>query len=63
MSFVVTGATGPFGRHVVETLLDRGVPAGTIVAGGRQVERLADLAGRGVRTVRLDYDGTGRRRG
>lgn len=56
MSLVVTGATGPFGRHVVESLLARGVPAGTLVAGGRRVDTLADLAAQGVRTVRLDYD-------
>ena len=56
MSYVVTGATGHLGRLVVEALLERGVPAEQVVAGGRAVGRLADLAERGVRTARLDYD-------
>jgi NAD(P)H dehydrogenase (quinone) len=56
MSIVVTGATGHLGRLVVEELLTRGVPAEEIVAGGRRVEELTGLAGRGVRVARLDYD-------
>ncbi len=56
MSIVVTGATGPFGHHAVEALLARGVPAGEIVAGGRSLDKVADLAERGVRTARVDYD-------
>lgn len=56
MSIVVTGATGHLGRSVVEELLGRGVPAEQVVAGGRALDRVADLADRGVRTVRLDYD-------
>lgn len=56
MSVVVTGATGQLGRLVVEDLLDRGVPADQIVAGGRQVEKLADLAERGVVVKRIDFD-------
>ena len=55
MSVVVTGATGPFGRHVVEHLLASGTPAADVVAAGRRVERLADLAERGVRTAAIDY--------
>jgi NAD(P)H dehydrogenase (quinone) len=43
MTIVVTGATGHLGRHVVETLLARGVPASEIVATGRHVEKIADL--------------------
>jgi NAD(P)H dehydrogenase (quinone) len=43
MTIVVTGATGHLGRHVVESLLARGVPAAEIVATGRQVEKIADL--------------------
>ncbi|HWS58686.1 MAG TPA: NmrA family NAD(P)-binding protein, partial [Actinotalea sp.] len=54
MSIVVTGATGQLGRLVVEDLLAHGVPAAEIVAAGRRVERLADLAGRGVRVVPID---------
>ncbi len=54
MSVVVTGATGPFGRHVVEGLLAAGVT--DVLAGGRRLERAADLAERGARVVELDYD-------
>ena len=55
MSIVITGATGQLGRHVVEGLLERNVPAGEVVATGRSVEKLAGLAGRGVQVKALDY--------
>jgi NAD(P)H dehydrogenase (quinone) len=55
MSIVVTGATGHLGRLVVEALLDRGVPAGEIVAAGRDTGRIADLADRGVVVRRIDF--------
>jgi NAD(P)H dehydrogenase (quinone) len=55
MSIVVTGATGHLGRLVVESLLERGVPAGEVVAVGRSVEKIADLAERGVDVRRADY--------
>jgi NAD(P)H dehydrogenase (quinone) len=53
MTIVVTGATGPFGRHAVEALLRRGVPADQILATGRSLDKAADL---GVRTQRADYN-------
>ncbi|MFG3686014.1 SDR family oxidoreductase [Micromonospora sp. NPDC047740] len=56
MSIVVTGATGHLGRLIVQSLLDRGVPADQIVAAGRDVDRLAGLAGRGLVTQQVDYD-------
>lgn len=56
MAIVVTGVTGPFGRKVVEHLLARGVDPGEILATARRPEALADLAERGVRTARLDYE-------
>ena len=56
MSIVVTGATGHLGRLVVEELLERGVPAEDVVAVGRAVGRVEDLAARGVRTARVDLD-------
>lgn len=56
MSTVVTGATGQLGRLVVEDLLERGIPASEIIATGRAVERLDDLAARGVTVRRLDFD-------
>lgn len=59
MSIVVTGATGQLGRHVLEALLERGVPAGDIVAAGRSVEKLADFAERGIRVQSMDYADAG----
>jgi len=56
MSVVVTGATGHLGHLVVEELLERGVPAEQVLATGRRVERLEDLAARGVRTAHVDHD-------
>jgi NAD(P)H dehydrogenase (quinone) len=53
MTVVVTGATGQFGRHAVEALLRRGVPADRIVATGRQIDKIKHL---GVRTERADYE-------
>ncbi|BCW17854.1 NAD(P)-dependent oxidoreductase [Arthrobacter sp. NtRootA9] len=55
MSIVVTGATGHLGRHVLEALLERNVPASGIVAAGRSVDKLADFAAKGVRVVSIDY--------
>jgi NAD(P)H dehydrogenase (quinone) len=55
MTIVITGATGQLGRHVVEALLERKVPAQEIVATGRSVEKIADLAERGVQVKSMDY--------
>lgn len=56
MTIVITGATGKLGRHVLDVLLERDVPAGEIVAAGRSVEKLNDYADRGVKVVAMDYD-------
>jgi len=56
MSFVITGATGHLGRLVVEALLARGVAPEEIVATGRHLDRLRDLADRGVDVRVADYD-------
>jgi len=56
MSIVITGATGQLGRHVVEALLERNVPAETIIAAGRSIEKLADFADRGVQVRTMDYE-------
>jgi NAD(P)H dehydrogenase (quinone) len=56
MSIVVTATSGHLGRLIVEDLLDRGVPAGDIVAGARKLDAITDLADAGVRTAVLDYD-------
>jgi NAD(P)H dehydrogenase (quinone) len=55
MTIVVTGATGHLGRLTVEALLRRGIPADQIVATGRQVDKLDDLAARGIAVKRADY--------
>ncbi|OIQ84103.1 quinone oxidoreductase 2 [mine drainage metagenome] len=54
MSVVVTGATGHLGRLVVENLLADGVAPERVIATGRRVEALADLAERGVQVRRAD---------
>lgn len=56
MTIVVTGATGHFGRLAVESLLARGIPADQIVAIGRSVEKIQDLADRGVVVKRASYE-------
>jgi NAD(P)H dehydrogenase (quinone) len=56
MSIVVAGAGGHLGRLVVEQLLARGAAPDEVVAAGRSLDRLKDLAGRGVRTAVFDYD-------
>lgn len=55
MSIAVTGATGHLGRLVVESLLQRGVPADQIIATGRDTAKIADLHARGVTVVHADY--------
>jgi NAD(P)H dehydrogenase (quinone) len=55
VSIVVTGATGQLGQHVIEALLERGVPADGIVAAGRSVGKLAGFAARGVNVKAMDY--------
>lgn len=55
MSIVITGATGQLGRHVIEALLQRNVPAAEIVATGRSTEKLADFQARGVQVKPMDY--------
>jgi len=55
MTLVITGATGHLGRLVVESLLARGTAASDIVATGRNVDALSDLAAQGVAVAELDY--------
>lgn len=55
MSIVVTGATGQLGRHVIQALLERNVPAADIVAAGRSIDKLADFAAQGVAVRAIDY--------
>ena len=56
MSIVVTGATGHLGRLVIEDLLAGGVAAQTIVAGGRRLDEVKDLADRGVQVRAIDFN-------
>lgn len=55
-SIVVIGATGHLGRLVVEHLLASGVDPEKIVATGRNTDKVADLAERGVTVRRVDFD-------
>lgn len=55
MSIVVTGVTGQLGRLTVEALLRRGIPAADIIATGRDVAGIKDLADRGVTVRRADF--------
>ena len=55
MSVVVTGATGQLGRLTVEALLRRGVPASDVVATGRDVTGIKDLAECGVVVRPADF--------
>ena len=52
MKLLVTGASGHLGHLVVESLLERGVPAGDVIAIARTPESIADLAERGVEVRR-----------
>jgi len=54
-TYAVTGATGPFGHHVVENLLDRGIAPRDVVAIVRTPAKAADLAARGVDVRVGDY--------
>ncbi|MFF0143310.1 SDR family oxidoreductase [Streptomyces sp. NPDC005227] len=56
MTLAIIGATGKLGALTIDALLDRGVPAGDILALGRNADRLAELADRGLRTATIDLD-------
>ena len=53
--YAVSGASGHFGRRVVEELVDRGVRGTDIVAIARTTGKAADLAARGVQLRPGDY--------
>ena len=55
MSIVVTGASGHLGRLTIAHLLERGVPADEIIATARAVDRIEDLAEKGVAVRAADY--------
>ncbi len=51
---LVTGAAGHLGHRVAELLLEAGASA--VTAATRHTEKLGDLAGRGARVVKVDFD-------
>jgi NAD(P)H dehydrogenase (quinone) len=53
--FVITGATGQLGRLVIDVLLRR-VPAGSIVAAVRNIDKASDIAALGVQVRQADYN-------
>lgn len=55
MLLAVTGASGQLGRLVLESLIERGTPAGDIVAIARSTDKLADFDERGVQVRFADY--------
>ncbi|MFD7156519.1 SDR family oxidoreductase [Kribbella sp. NPDC059898] len=55
MSTVITGASGHLGRLVADELLATGTPPAEIVATGRDLGKLTDLAARGVTVRRADF--------
>ena len=55
-TYLVTAASGHYGRLAVTALLDRGIAPERIRAGARDTGRLADLAALGVSAIRADYD-------
>ena len=52
---MITGASGHLGRLVVEQLVAAGVPAGQIVATGRDTDKLTDLSSNGIAVRRADF--------
>ena len=55
MSTVITGASGHLGGLVVDQLLATGTPPAQIVATGRDIDKLTDLAQDGVTVRRADF--------
>lgn len=53
--YVITGATGQLGRLVIDVLLRR-VPADSIVAAVRNIDKASDIAALGVQVRQADYN-------
>ncbi|MFD5268935.1 SDR family oxidoreductase [Streptomyces sp. NPDC058335] len=56
MTLAIIGATGRLGALTIDALLKRGVPAGDILALGRNTDRLTELSAQGVRIGVVDLD-------
>lgn len=54
MTIGIIGATGQLGGHTINALLERGTNPSDILALGRDADRLAELAARGLRTATID---------
>lgn len=54
MTIAIIGATGKFGGHTIDALLERGIDASDILALGRDSDRLDQLTDRGLRTATID---------
>jgi NAD(P)H dehydrogenase (quinone) len=55
MATLITAASGHLGRLAIDALLARGTAPADIVATARDVSKIADLSGRGIRVAPLDY--------
>jgi NAD(P)H dehydrogenase (quinone) len=56
MSLAIFGATGQLGGLTIDSLLKRGAEPGKILALGRNIKRLSELADHGLRTAQIDLD-------
>src|SRR5690606_33157298 len=56
MRIAITGAAGHLGRHVIESLLSRGVAAQDLVAIVRTASKAEDLAARGLTVAEAPYE-------
>ncbi|MCQ1953701.1 SDR family oxidoreductase [Arthrobacter sp. zg-Y238] len=56
MTIAIFGATGQLGGLTIDALIGRGVAPGDVLALGRNQDRLAEFAGRGLRTARVDLN-------
>ncbi len=56
MKILVSGACGNLGRMIIEHMLKKGMPSENIVAGAYSPEKIQDLAEKGVKVVKVDYD-------
>ena len=56
MTIAIFGATGKLGGDVLHFLTERDIPAGDVLALGRNADRLAELEGQGFQTAQIDLD-------
>ncbi len=56
MKILVSGACGNLGRMIIEHMLKKGMSSEDIVAGAYLPEKIQDLAEKGIKVVKVDYD-------